>query len=82
MTIIRSSKIRLSIGVVKLIKTLSYRLFASLIGFFTIYISTGSVKIAMTITSAELIYKPVQYYLHEWMWIRIERKAITQDDNA
>ena len=51
-------------------KTISYRLISTLIGFTIMLIITGSVKMGAAFGVAELIYKPVQYYLHERIWYR------------
>jgi uncharacterized membrane protein len=51
-------------------KTISYRLLSSLIGFVIVYFSTDSLKIGAMFTFAELIYKPVQYYIHERIWYK------------
>ena len=51
-------------------KTISYRLLSTLIGFTIMLIITGSVKIGAAFGIAELLYKPVQYYLHERVWYR------------
>lgn len=53
-----------------LAKTVSYRLLSTLIGFTIMLVITGSVKIGAAFGVAELIYKPVQYYLHERIWYR------------
>ena len=53
-----------------LAKTISYRLLSTLIGFTIMLVITGSVKIGAAFGVAELIYKPVQYYLHERIWYR------------
>ena len=51
-------------------KTISYRLISTLIGFTIMLIITGSVKMGAAFGVAELIYKPVQYYIHERLWYR------------
>lgn len=51
-------------------KTVSYRLLSTLIGFTIMLVVTGSVKIGAAFGVAELIYKPVQYYIHERVWYR------------
>jgi uncharacterized membrane protein len=53
-----------------LAKTVSYRLLSTLIGFTIMLVITGSVKIGAAFGVAELIYKPVQYYIHERVWYR------------
>jgi len=51
-------------------KTISYRLLSSIIGFIIVYFSTNSLKIGVTFTIAELVYKPIQYYIHERVWYK------------
>ena len=58
-------------------KTISYRLISTLIGFTIMLIITGSVKMGAAFGVAELIYKPVQYYLHERLWYRWIKYGLT-----
>lgn len=51
-------------------KTISYRVISTLIGFFIMWLFTGSVKIGAAFGIAELIYKPIQYYIHERIWYK------------
>ena len=37
------------------------------------FIITGSVSIAATLASAELIWETAAYYLHERLWTRVKR---------
>lgn len=53
-----------------LAKTISYRLLSSGIGFLFMWWATDNVKIGLTLSVAELVYKPIQYYLHERIWYR------------
>lgn len=53
-----------------LAKTISYRILSSTVGFALVYFTTGSVKISATLSVAELIYKPLQYYIHERIWYK------------
>lgn len=46
-------------------KAISYRLLSSFLGFFVVWLSSGSVKVGATFTFAELVYKPLVYYIHE-----------------
>lgn len=52
------------------LKTITYRLLSSFIGFIVIYFLTGSIKAGGLFSIAELIYKPFQYYIHERLWYR------------
>ena len=51
-------------------KTISYRVVSTLIGFGLMWAITDSIKIGAAFGVAELIYKPIQYYLHERVWYR------------
>jgi hypothetical protein len=51
-------------------KTISYRIVSTLTGFLTIWLISGSIKIGAAFGVAELIYKPIQYYLHERVWYK------------
>ncbi len=51
-------------------KTISYRVVSTLIGFGIMWAVTGSIKIGAAFGVAELIYKPIQYYIHERVWYR------------
>lgn len=51
-------------------KTISYRVVSTLIGFMIMWLVTGSVKVGAAFGVAELIYKPIQYYIHERIWYR------------
>jgi len=51
-------------------KTISYRLVSSGVGFIIVWITTGSIKFGITLSIFELVYKPLQYYIHERIWYR------------
>jgi uncharacterized membrane protein len=51
-------------------KTISYRVISTIIGFATLYLVSGSVKLGATFGIVELIYKPLQYYIHERVWYK------------
>jgi uncharacterized membrane protein len=53
-----------------IVKTISYRIISSLVGFTTMWLVTGSVKIGIVFGLFELVYKPIQYYIHEKIWYR------------
>lgn len=46
-------------------KAISYRIISTLIGFSAMWMATGSIKYGAAFGIAELVYKPIQYYLHE-----------------
>ena len=51
-------------------KTISYRVVSSGIGFFFMYLASGSLKVGAMFSIVELVYKPIQYYIHERIWYR------------
>ena len=51
-------------------KTISYRVVSTGVGFLIMWVVSGSVKIGAAFGIAELVYKPVQYYIHERIWYR------------
>jgi uncharacterized membrane protein len=53
-----------------LAKTISYRIISTVIGFLIMWVISGSIKIGAAFGIAELIYKPIQYYIHERVWYR------------
>ena len=51
-------------------KTISYRILSTMIGFVIMYMVSGSVNVGATFSIVELLYKPIQYYIHERVWYR------------
>jgi uncharacterized membrane protein len=51
-------------------KTISYRIISTGIGFLTMWWISGSFKIGAAFGIAELLYKPIQYYIHERIWYK------------
>ena len=51
-------------------KTISYRIISTLIGFGIMWWVSGSIKVGAAFGVAELIYKPIQYYIHERVWYK------------
>ena len=62
-----------------LAKTISYRIVSTAIGFLIMYAVSGSVKIGAAFGVAELVYKPIQYYLHERIWYRWIKYGLKED---
>ncbi len=60
-------------------KTISYRVVSTLIGFLIMWAATGSVKIGAAFGIAELVYKPIQYYLHERVWYKWIKYGLKKD---
>ena len=51
-------------------KTISYRLISTGIGFLIMWAASGSIKIGAAFGVVELVYKPIQYYIHERIWYK------------
>jgi len=51
-------------------KTISYRILSTLVGFLLMWWISGSIKIGTAFGIAELVYKPIQYYIHERIWYK------------
>jgi len=51
-------------------KTISYRIVSTGVGFLVMWMVSGSVKVGAAFGVAELVYKPIQYYIHERIWYR------------
>ncbi len=61
-------------------KTISYRILSTSIGFLTMWGLTGSVKIGAAFSIVELIWKPIQYYIHERVWYKWIKYGINSKD--
>lgn len=57
-------------------KTISYRIVSTTIGFLAMWGVTGSVEIGATFGILELVWKPLQYYIHERVWYRYVRYGV------
>lgn len=51
-------------------KTISYRILSTLIGFLIMWWVSGSIKVGAAFGVAEMLYKPLQYYIHERIWYK------------
>ena len=51
-------------------KTISYRIISTLIGYLIIWWVSGSIEVGTAFGLVELIYKPIQYYIHERIWYK------------
>lgn len=60
-------------------KTISYRILSTLIGFIIMWLISGSVKVGAAFGIAELVYKPIQYYIHERIWYRHIKFGLKKD---
>ena len=61
-------------------KTISYRLISTAIGFITMWIVSGSIKVGAAFGVAELLWKPIQYYIHERVWYKWIKYGINHKD--
>lgn len=53
-----------------LAKTITYRILSSTVGYIFVYALTGSHKHGMILSLSELLYKPLQYFIHERVWYK------------
>lgn len=64
-----------------LAKTISYRIISTSVGFLAMWLVTGSVKIGAAFSVLELIYKPIQYYIHERVWYKWIKYGLVVKEN-
>jgi uncharacterized membrane protein len=62
-------------------KTISYRIISTLFGFLIMWWATGSVEFGAAFGVAELLYKPIQYYIHERIWYRWIKFGLVEKPN-
>jgi uncharacterized membrane protein len=60
-------------------KTISYRLVSTGVGFLIMWYATGSIKIGAAFGAAELILKPIIYYLHERAWYKWTKFGLVEE---
>jgi uncharacterized membrane protein len=60
-------------------KTISYRVLSTLVGFLLMWWISGSIKVGTAFGIAELVYKPIQYYLHERLWYKWIKFGLKKD---
>lgn len=63
-------------------KTVTYRLLSSSAGFIAVWIGTGSIKAGTLFSVAELVFKPVLYYVHERLWYNHIGFGLRKTDDA
>jgi uncharacterized membrane protein len=51
-------------------KTISYRIISTAIGVMVVWYVSGSLTVGSAFGVAELVYKPIQYYIHERVWYK------------
>jgi len=62
-------------------KTISYRIVSTGIGFIIVWLASGSIKVGATFSIAELVYKPIQYYIHERVWYKYIKFGLKRPKN-
>jgi uncharacterized membrane protein len=63
-------------------KTISYRVISTLIGFVIMWWMSGSIKVGAAFGVAELVYKPIQYYIHERIWYKWIKYGLKKQDES
>lgn len=63
-------------------KTISYRIISTVIGFLIMWLVTGSIKVGAAFGIAELVYKPIQYFIHERIWYRYIKYGLEKPKDA
>ncbi len=61
-----------------LAKTISYRILSTGIGFVTMWLVTDSITVGAAFSIIELLWKPIQYYIHERVWYRYIKYGVTK----
>ena len=62
-------------------KTISYRIVSTLVGFLLMWWISGSIKVGAAFGVAELVYKPIQYFLHERFWYKFIKYGLKNKQN-
>ena len=62
-----------------LAKTVSYRVVSTGIGFAIMWWATGDIRFGAAFGIAELVYRPIQYYIHERVWYRFIKFGLVED---
>jgi len=60
-----------------ILKTISYRVISTTIGIGVVWGVSGSLKVGTAFGIAELVYKPIQYYIHERVWYKFIKYGLT-----
>jgi len=60
-----------------ILKTISYRFISTTIGIVVVWGVSGSLKVGTAFGIAELVYKPIQYYIHERVWYKFIKYGLT-----
>ena len=62
-------------------KTISYRILSTIIGVLLMWWISDSIKVGAAFGLAELIYKPIQYFLHERFWYKFIKYGLKDKKN-
>ena len=62
-------------------KTISYRILSTIIGVLLMWWISGSIKVGAAFGVAELVYKPIQYFLHERFWYKFIKYGLKDKKN-
>jgi hypothetical protein len=46
-----------------------------------VWLASGSIKVGATFSLAELVYKPIQYYIHERVWYKYIKFGLKRPKN-
>ena len=58
-------------------KTITYRIISTTIGFLTMWLVTGSIEVGAAFGIIELVWKPIQYFIHERIWYKYVKYGIS-----
>jgi uncharacterized membrane protein len=58
-------------------KTISYRIISTAIGISVVWFVSDSLEVGTAFGIAELVYKPIQYYIHERVWYKWIKYGLT-----
>ena len=64
-----------------LLKTVSYRVVSSVIGFLVLWLFFG-ITVGVSFSLFELFCKPLLYYIHERIWYRHIKFGVTKDEDT
>ena len=69
-----------NIGVLSLIKSITYKIISGTTTFFIVYALTGKAKESGQATALMMIVHFFQYWLHEFFWVYWEKKKLWKKD--
>jgi uncharacterized membrane protein len=64
-----------------LLKTVSYRIVSSVIGFLVLWLFFG-IMVGVSFSLFELFFKPLLYYIHERIWYRHIKFGVTKVEDS